>query len=327
MRPSAVVAGGAGFIGYHMVRRLLAEGFHVHIVDNFATGSHQNASSLLVEDRCDLLAADICHRIDLPGPIEYVINLASPASPVDFERIPIDIMAANSLGVRNLLDLALHKGAVFLQSSTSEVYGDPEVHPQREDYTGNVNMIGPRSVYDEGKRFAEAMSFAYLRKYRVPTRIARIFNTYGPNMRSDDGRVIPNFCMQALSGQPLTVYGDVCRTRSFCYVDDLVEGLFRLMLSEHTAPVNLGNPLEVSIVQVAQMTIALAGSPSSVTTVPLLHADDPRRRRPDIARAREWLNWEPKTDLETGLRYTLDYFRSYSDPAPQDRQRKGEGSP
>jgi len=312
MRPRAVVAGGAGFIGYHMVKRLLAEDFDVVIIDNFATGSHANVHDLLLEDRCSLIEADICEPFDVPGPVEYVINLACPASPVDFERIPIEIMRASSAGVYNLLELALHKGAVFLQASTSEVYGDPEIHPQREEYTGNVNIIGPRSVYDEGKRFAEAMAFAYHRKYRVPIRIARIFNTYGPRMRPDDGRVIPNFCIQAVTGQPLTVYGDGSQTRSFCYVEDLVDGLFRLIHSDYTSPVNLGNPSEITIAELAHVVVELAQSRSEITYLPQPFADDPRRRRPDISRARERLHWEPKTDLVTGLSHTIEYFRSIS---------------
>ncbi len=251
MRTRAVVAGGAGFIGYHLVKRLLAEDFDVVIIDNFATGSHRNVHELLKEDRCELIEHDICDPFEVPGPVEFVINLACPASPVDFDRIPIEIMCTNAQGTYNLLELALHKGAVFVQASTSEIYGDPETHPQSEDYTGNVNITGPRAVYDEGKRFAEALAFAYQRKYRVPVRVARIFNTYGPRMRPDDGRVVPNFCMQALQNKPLTVYGTGEQTRSFCYVDDLVEGLWRLMHSEHSGPFNLGNPSEITIKQLA----------------------------------------------------------------------------
>ncbi len=309
MRPRAVVAGGAGFLGYHFVKHLLAEDFDVVIMDNLATGTRRNARDLVIPDRCEFVQADICDRVEVPGPVDYVANLACPASPADFSRIPLDIMRTCSEGARNLLELALHKGAEFLQASTSEIYGDPEVHPQREDYTGNVNLIGPRAVYDEGKRFAEALCFSYHRQFRVPIHVGRIFNTYGPRMRSDDGRVVSNFCVQALTGQPLTIYGGGVQTRSFCYCEDEVRGLYSLMRSEHTGPFNIGNPSEISIREFAETVLELTGSRSELVDVPLLHEDDPKRRRPDITKIRQALGWEPQTDLRTGLSHTLNWFR------------------
>ncbi len=308
MRPRAVVAGGAGFVGYHFVKLLLRNDFDVVIVDNLATGTHSNAEANLLPDRCEFIQHDVCEPFHVAGPVDYVANLACPASPVDFSRIPVDIMRVCSEGTGNLLELALHKGAEFLQASTSEIYGDPEVHPQREDYTGNVNITGPRAVYDEGKRYAEALCFAYHRKYRVPIHVARIFNTYGPRMRSDDGRVVSNFCMQALTGEPLTIYGGGAQTRSFCYCEDEVEGLYRLMRSGETGPMNIGNPAETSIREFAELVLELTGSKSELRDVPLLHEDDPKRRRPDITRVREKLGWEPTTDLRTGLARTVEWF-------------------
>jgi nucleoside-diphosphate-sugar epimerase len=309
MRPRAVVAGGAGFLGYHFVKHLLARDFDVVIVDSFATGTRRNVEDCVIPDQCEFIQQDTCAEVNVAGPVDYVVNLACPASPVDFSRIPIEIMRTCSEGTRNLLELALHKGAEFLQASTSEIYGDPEVHPQREDYTGNVNIVGPRAVYDEGKRYAEALCFAYHRKYRLPVHIARIFNTYGPRMRSDDGRVVSNFCMQALTGQPLTIYGGGAQTRSFVYCEDEVDGLYRLLTSEHSGPMNIGNPTETSIRAFAELVIELTGSKSELRDVPLLHEDDPKRRRPDISRARELLGWEPTTDLRTGVERTLEWFR------------------
>lgn len=309
MRPRAVVAGGAGFLGYHFVKNLLHHGFDVVIVDNYATGTRRNSADCVVPDQCEVIQQDICDALQVAGPVDYVANLACPASPVDFSRIPVEIMRTCSEGTRNLLELALHKGAQFLQASTSEVYGDPEVHPQREDYTGNVNLVGPRAVYDEGKRYAETLCFSYHRKYRLPIHVARIFNTYGPRMRSDDGRVVSNFCMQALTGQPLTIYGGGQQTRSFCYCEDEVDGLFRLMTSNETGPMNIGNPTEISVRQFAETILELTGSDSELRDVPLLHNDDPKRRRPDITRARELLGWSPQTDLRTGIERTLEWFR------------------
>lgn len=309
MNPRAVVAGGAGFIGYHFVSRLLGEGFDVVIVDNFATGTRRNAEDCAIEDVCEVVRADICDGIDIAGPVDYVINLACPASPVDFSRIPVEIMRACSAGTNNLLELALHKGAVFLQASTSEVYGNPERHPQQEGYTGNVNITGPRAVYDEGKRYAEALGLAYERKYKMPIRVARIFNTYGPRMRADDGRVVSNFCVQALQDEPLTIYGDGNHTRSFCYVTDMVEALWRLLTSDVTGPVNVGNPDERSMVELADVVLGLTDSDAGTRHLPLPHADDPARRCPDISRAKAQLRWEPVTPLEDGIRETLDWFR------------------
>ena len=296
-------------MGYHFVKHLLARDFDVVIVDNYSTGTRRNVNDCVIPDQCDFIQQDICERVEVPGPVDYVVNMACPASPVDFSRIPIEIMRVCSEGTRYLLELALFKGAQFLQASTSEIYGDPEVHPQQEEYTGNVNIIGPRAVYDEGKRYAEAMCFAYHRKYRLPIHVARIFNTYGPRMRSDDGRVVSNFCMQALTGQPLTIYGGGLQTRSFVFAEDEVEGLYRLMMSDQTGPMNIGNPTETSIREFAELVIELTGSKSELRDVPLMHADDPKRRRPDITKARELLGWEPKTDLRTGLGKTIEWFR------------------
>ncbi len=296
-------------MGYHFARLLLARGHDVVLVDDFSTGTHANANDCAIPDRCTVIEADVCHPLMIGGPVDYVANLACPASPVDFDRIPIEIMRACSEGAHNLLNLALHKGASFLQASTSEVYGDPEVHPQQEGYTGNVNITGPRSVYDEGKRYAEAMCFAYQRKYGVRIHVARIFNTYGPRMRTDDGRVISNFFVSALAGQPLTLYGGGRQTRSFCYVSDLARGLLALMTSDHPGPVNLGNPTEHTMVELAEKVLALTGSTGGTIDVPLLHADDPKRRRPDITRARELLGWEPEVSLDEGLAMCLPWVR------------------
>ncbi len=309
MRARAVVAGGAGFIGYTFVSRLLREGFDVVIVDNLATGTRRNINDLLQENHCEFVEHDICQPLAISGPVDYLVNLACPASPVDFSRIPVEIMRTCSEGTYNLLELALHKRAGFLHASTSEIYGDPEIHPQHEDYTGNVNIAGPRAVYDEGKRYAETLIHTYHREFDVPVHIARIFNTYGPRMRPDDGRVVSNFCIQALSGEPLTLYGDGQQTRSFCYVDDLVEGLFRVMLSEFSGPFNIGNIEEISMEELAEKVIELSGSASEIEHRPLLHPDDPKRRRPALDRIKETLGYEPTTDLTTGLTRTLDWFR------------------
>jgi len=303
------VAGGAGFVGYHFVKRLVDDDFDVVIVDNFATGTQRNAHDCLIPDQCVLVEQDVCHPLEVAGPVDYVINLACPASPVDFTRIPVEIMRVCSEGTWHLLELALHKGAQFLQASTSEVYGDPEVHPQREDYTGNVHLTGPRAVYDEGKRYAEALCFAYHRKYRLPVHVARIFNTYGPRMRVDDGRVVSNFCVQALSGQPLTLYGGGQQTRSFCYCEDTVAGLYQLMRSGETGPINIGNSQETTVREMAELVVALTGSRSELRDVPQPQEDDPKRRRPDTSRAKERLGWEPRMELREGLERTVDWFR------------------
>jgi len=303
-----VVSGAAGFVAFHLSERLLREGQEVIGLDNLSSGQPDNAAALRRYPTFTWIEADIAGPLSVPGPVSAVFNLACPASPVDFEPLSIEIMRTCSQGVLNLLNLAREKGAVFLQTSTSECYGDPQVHPQREDYYGNVNPIGPRSPYDEGKRFAEALITAYHRRYGSPVRIARVFNTYGPNMRPDDGRVISNFVMQAFAGQPLTVHGDGSQTRSFCYVDDLVEGLLRLSRADYTKPVNLGNPDEVTVRQVAEEVIELTGSTSPIRCVPG-RADDPHVRCPDITLARKLLDWQPRVPRREGLARTIEYFR------------------
>jgi dTDP-glucose 4,6-dehydratase len=306
-----IVTGAAGFIGFHLARRLLSEGTEVVGIDNMITGSRENARDLAADRRYTQIEADITEPIDVPGPVNCIYNLACPASPVDFEPHAIAVLQTCSQGVHRMLELARQKGAVFCHASTSECYGDPDPghHPQREDYWGHVNPIGPRSPYDEGKRYAEALTMAYHRKHGLPTRIARIFNTYGPRMRASDGRVLPNFINQALREKPLTVYGDGSQTRSFCDVGDLVEGIVLLAASDHHAPVNLGNPTEVSIKNVAQEVIGLCGSSSEIAYRPL-PADDPQRRQPDISLAKRVLGWEPRTDRRTGFARTIQYFRA-----------------
>ncbi|MEW6567998.1 MAG: UDP-glucuronic acid decarboxylase family protein [Chloroflexota bacterium] len=311
-----LVTGGAGFIGSHLCDRLLAEGHSVVVVDNLITGSLDNIAHLAGRDDFRFIRHDVSNFIFVPGQIDAVIHLASPASPnptspYGYPNLPIQTLKVGALGTHNALGVARARKARFLLASTSEVYGDPLEHPQRETYWGHVDPIGPRSVYDEAKRFAEAITMAYRRYHNLDTRIARIFNTYGPRMRKDDGRVIPNFICQALAGQPLTVYGDGSQTRSFCYVDDLIEGLYRLLVSDVHLPVNLGNPAEMTIRQLAEKVNALTGNPGGLVMRPDLRVqDDPERRQPDIQRAREWLGWEPTIDLETGLRRTLEDFRS-----------------
>jgi len=303
-----VVSGAAGFIGSHMCDRLLADGHTVVALDNLLTGSLRNLAHLAEEPRFRLIGQDITQPFAIDGPVDCVVNLASPASPKDYLEHPIETLAVGSSGTRHMLQLALEKGARFLQSSTSECYGDPEVHPQVETYWGNVNPVGPRSCYDESKRFAEALTMAYHRKHGLRTNIARIFNTYGPRMKLDDGRVVPAFLDCALRGLPITVFGSGSQTRSFCYVSDLVDGLCRLMLSEERYPVNLGNPCEMTILEFAEYIRRLTGSQSPMVFEPLPE-DDPRQRKPDIAKARAVLGWEPSVSLEEGLRRTVDYFR------------------
>lgn len=320
-----LVAGGAGFIGSHLTRRLHRDGHEVLVVDNLLTGSRENLEDLYGKPRFQYLQLDICHRFEIPGSLDRIYNMASPASPKDFATLPFEILDVGSVGTKNLLDLAEAKEARILTASTSEVYGDPLVHPQKESYFGNVNPIGPRSVYDESKRFSEALLSAYRRAGRCETRIARIFNTYGPGMRLDDGRVLPNFACQALENKPLTIYGDGTQTRSFCYVSDLVEGLIRLMESDDPGPINLGNTGEITIAEFATKILELTGSESTLTFLPLPHADDPKLRRPDISRAKEVLDWEPKVPVEVGLGHALKDFaarmktpivRPNSRPAP-----------
>jgi dTDP-glucose 4,6-dehydratase len=303
-----VITGGAGFIGSHLCERFLAEGQEVICIDNFITGTASNLEHLRGNDRFTFLRHDISHPIEIDGPVDNILHFASPASPVDYLRHPIPTLKVGALGTHNTLGLAKLKKSRFLLASTSEVYGDPEQHPQREDYWGNVNCIGVRGVYDEAKRFAEAMTMAYRRYHGVDTHIIRIFNTFGPRMRLDDGRVLPNFVGQALRGEPLTVYGDGSQTRSFCYVDDLVEGICRLLVTDFHEPVNLGNPDEITILQFAQEILSHTGSTSPLVFKPLPQ-DDPRVRKPDIGRARRLLGWEPKVDREEGLRRTLAFFR------------------
>ena len=306
-RPRALVTGAAGFIGSHLCELLLDRGFSVVGMDNLLTGDVINIEHLAGRDFV-FVKHDVTSTINLEGPLDLIFHFASPASPIDYLRVPIQTLKVGSLGTHNGLGLAKAKRARFLLASTSEVYGDPKVHPQREDYWGNVNPVGPRGVYDEAKRFAEAMVMAYHRVHGVETRIARIFNTFGTRMRTEDGRAIPAFMSQALRGEDVTVFGDGRQTRSLCYVSDLVDGVFRLMASNEADPVNLGNPHEITIGALAERVIALSGSRSRIVHRPL-PVDDPRVRQPDITRARSLLGWEPRVSLEEGLARTLEYFR------------------
>lgn len=303
-----LVAGAAGFIGSHLCERLVADGHEVVGLDNFITGVRGNLAHLEGEPRFRLVEHDVIEPIQWDEALDGIYNLASPASPKDYLDYPIETLRVGSEGTRNLLELALKKGARFLLASTSECYGDPLEHPQAETYWGNVNPVGPRSCYDESKRFAEAMTMAYHRKHGVRTNIARIFNTYGPRMKLNDGRIVPAFVDQALRGAPMTVYGDGAQTRSFCYVSDLVEGLIRLSQSEERDPVNLGNPVELTVLEFARKIREMAGSESEIGFHPLPQ-DDPRRRKPDIAKAQRVLGWQPEVPLDEGLRKTMEYFR------------------
>ncbi len=304
----AVVTGGAGFLGSHLCGRLLKNGWRVTCVDNLVTGVATNVSHLRDNDRFRFLQHNVSEQLELEGPVDAVLHFASPASPVDYERHPIHTLKVGTLGTHNMLGLARAKHAAFLLASTSEVYGDPLVHPQPETYWGNVNPIGPRGVYDEAKRAAEAFTMAYHRAHGLKTRIARIFNTFGPLMRLNDGRAAPNFIRQALDNEPLTVYGDGSQTRSLCYVDDLIEGVVRLLSTDYVEPVNLGNPEEITVLRLAELIRDLCGSRSEIAFHPL-PVDDPRQRRPDISRARKLLGWEPQTSLEEGLEKTIASFR------------------
>jgi dTDP-glucose 4,6-dehydratase len=304
-----LITGGAGFIGSHLCRRFLADGDEVVCMDNLLTGRVENVEDLFGQDRFSFVKQDVSEFIHVPGPVDAVLHFASPASPADFERLPIQILKVGALGTHKALGLAKEKGAAFLLASTSECYGDPEVNPQPESYWGSVNPIGIRGVYDEAKRFAEAMTMAYHRYHGVSTRIARIFNTYGPYMRPDDGRAIPAFFMQALQGKDITVFGDGSQTRSINYVSDLVEGILRLLDSGYHAPMNLGNPNEFSIRELAERVVKLCGSKSEIVYREL-PPDDPKVRCPDISRAREVLDWEPEITPDEGLRLTLPYFES-----------------
>ena len=304
----AVILGAAGFIGSHLCDRFLAEGWRVTGLDNLVTGALRNLEHLQRDPRFDFVHADICDPIDLPGPVHAVLDFASPASPVDYLDHPFETLRVGSVGVENALRLARRTGARFLLSSTSEVYGDPLEHPQRESYWGNVNPVGPRAVYDEAKRFAEAITMAYRRYEKIDTRIARIFNTYGPRMRLDDGRVVPTFVGQALRGEPMTVFGDGSQTRSFCFVDDNVECIWRLLRSDFGEPVNVGTPDELSMLEFAEWVRTAVGARCQITFKPLPQ-DDPRVRKPDISRARDVLGWEPKVPFEEGMRRTIAWFR------------------
>ena len=305
---TSLITGGAGFVGSHLAERLLADGHRVLCVDNLITGHRANLEHLR-DGELHFIEHDITRPLVIEEDLDHVLHFASPASPIDYLEYPIQTLKVGSLGTHNSLGLAKAKGARYLLASTSEVYGDPLVHPQPETYWGNVNPIGPRGVYDEAKRFAEAMAMAYHRVHGLEVRIVRIFNTYGPRMRLRDGRVVPAFIQQALEGEPLTVFGDGSQTRSFCYVDDLVEGIRRLMESDLSEPVNLGNPREMTILEFAETVCRLTGSSSSLSFKPL-PVDDPKIRQPDIGRARRHLDWEPRVELEQGLARTIEYFRS-----------------
>ncbi len=304
----ALITGGAGFLGSHLCDRMILEGHEVICLDNLVTGRMENIAHLIGHQAFRFIKLDVTEYLYIDGPLDCVLHFASPASPLDYQRLPIQTLKVGSLGTHKALGLAKAKGARFLLASTSEVYGDPLVHPQREDYWGNVNPIGPRGVYDEAKRFAEALTMAYHRYHGLETRIARIFNSYGPRMRPSDGRVVSNFLNQALRGQPLTVYGDGSQTRSFCYVSDMVEGLYRLSKSSEVEPVNLGNPKEFTVIELAYMVIRAVGGASTIEFHPL-PMDDPRVRQPDIGLARARLAWEPAVEITRGLALTLDYFR------------------
>ncbi|HET9296537.1 MAG TPA: UDP-glucuronic acid decarboxylase family protein [Candidatus Binatia bacterium] len=303
-----LITGGAGFIGSHLCESFLNQGHDVICMDNYSTGAEQNIAGFAANRRFTFMDHNVSRYIEVQQPLDFVLHFASPASPVDYLELPIPTLKVGSLGTHNALGLAKAKSAVFLLASTSEVYGDPLVRPQHEEYWGNVNPVGPRGVYDEAKRFAEAITMAYHRYHGLDTRIVRIFNTYGPRMRMQDGRVVPNFILQALKGEPLTVYGQGEQTRSFQYVDDLVAGIGRLLESAEHYPVNIGNPHEMTVLQFAKKILELTGSKSEIAYRPLPQ-DDPQVRQPDITRARTLLNWEPKVDLDEGLIKTIDYFR------------------
>jgi dTDP-glucose 4,6-dehydratase len=307
-----VITGGAGFLGSHLCERLLRDGYEVLCLDNFLTGTPNNIEHLLGNDRFRLLKVDVTDWIHISGPVDVVLHFASPASPADYLQLPIQTLKVGSVGTFHAVGLAQEKGARFLLASTSEVYGDPQVHPQPETYWGHVNPVGPRGVYDEAKRFAEAMTVAYRDHREVNAAIVRIFNTFGPRMRPDDGRAIPTFISQALRGEPITVAGDGSQTRSVCYVDDLVDGIVRLLESDLPGPVNIGNPHEFSVLQLAELIRELAGSSSSIEFV-ALPQDDPLVRRPDITVATRDLGWTPQVDVEDGLRRTIDWFRTHPD--------------
>jgi len=304
-----LITGAAGFLGSHLCDRFIKEGYHVIGMDNLITGNMQNIEHLFKLEAFEFYHHDVSKFIHVPGKLDYILHFASPASPIDYLKIPIQTLKVGSLGTHNCLGLAKSKNARMLIASTSEIYGDPMVHPQTEEYWGNVNPVGPRGVYDEAKRFQEAITMAYHTFHGVETRIIRIFNTYGPRMRLNDGRALPAFIGQALRGEDLTVFGDGSQTRSFCYVDDLVEGIYRLLLSDYAQPVNIGNPDEISLKEFAEEIIKLTGTSQKIIYKPL-SVDDPKQRRPDITKAREVLGWEPKIKRSEGLKVTYEYFKS-----------------
>lgn len=305
-----LITGAAGFLGSHLSDRFLAEGHDVIGMDNLITGARENLAQLKDNRRFSFVLHDVSRYIQVDGPVDGVLHFASPASPIDYLELPIQTLKVGSLGTHNTLGLAKAKGARFFLASTSEVYGDPQVHPQPESYWGHVNPVGPRGVYDEAKRFAEAITMAYHRYHGIDTRIVRIFNTYGPRMRARDGRVVSNFVVQALKGEPLTIYGEGQQTRSFCYASDLVDGIYRLFMSDHTDPVNIGNPNEFTVRQLAELVLKITGSHSKIEQRPL-PTDDPKVRQPDITKARTLLGWEAKVPLEEGLHRTAAYFRDH----------------
>jgi len=306
-----LITGGAGFLGSHLCDRFIKEGYHVIAMDNLITGDLKNIEHLFKLEHFEFYHNDVSKFIHVPGELDYILHFASPASPIDYLKIPIQTLKVGSLGIHNCLGLARVKNARVLIASTSEVYGDPNVHPQPEEYWGNVNPVGPRGVYDEAKRFQEAMTMAYHTYHGLETRIVRIFNTYGPRMRLNDGRVLPAFIGQALRGEDLTMFGDGSQTRSFCYVDDLVEGIYRLLLSDYAQPVNIGNPDEITIKEFGEEIIKLTGTSQKLISLPL-PTDDPKQRKPDITKARSILGWEPKVSRAEGLKITYDYFKSLS---------------
>ena len=323
--PVSVVTGAAGFLGSHLTDYLLAKGQRVIGIDNFITGSIDNISHLSGNQKFRFIQQDVTEFIFLHERVNYVWHFASPASPIDYLEVPIQTLKVGSLGTHKALGLARHKGARFLLASTSEVYGDPMVHPQTEEYWGNVNTIGPRGCYDEAKRFAEALVMAYHREHEMETRIVRIFNTYGPRMRLNDGRVVPAFVSQALEGEPMTVFGEGKQTRSFCYCSDLIEGIYRLMMSDTPLPVNIGNPREMTMLQFAETVKKAVRSKSEIVFKPLPQ-DDPKQRQPDISRARRILGWEPKVSLQEGMQKTIDYFRGRvaAGPSPGSQPRRSK---
>lgn len=306
---SVLITGAAGFIGSHLCERFLSEGFSVHAMDNLLTGSLANIEHLFHDKQFTFYHHDVSKFVHVPGKLDYILHFASPASPIDYLKMPIQTLKVGSLGTHNLLGLAKEKKARFMIASTSEVYGDPLEHPQSESYWGNVNPIGPRGVYDEAKRFQEAITMAYYRYHGLETRIVRIFNTYGPRMRREDGRVLPAFFSQAIRGEELTIFGDGSQTRAFCYVDDLVEGIYRLLFSDYSLPVNLGNPQEISVYEFAKEIIELVGNPNARIGFRPLPVDDPKQRKPDITLAKKMLHWEPKFDRSEGLTLTYEYFK------------------